>query len=176
MGSDKVYFFFISGAKKGKIEAASPANGVIRIGRQPYCEVQLDPYADIPASGNHARVVREGPGWALVDSGSSWGTWKNDQRVNGPVPLTTGDVITCGQDDRGRQGPQIRFYLDTDILRCPGCEGPVYKRHFKCPTCKHKFCLRCIDFRTKTCKLCGSAGAAQPAAMQPGFDASQNSE
>jgi hypothetical protein len=156
VGSDKVYFFFISGSKKGKIEAASPANGVIRIGRQPYCEVQLDPYEDIPASGNHARVVREGMGWALVDSGSSWGTWKNDQRVSGPVPLTTGDVITLGQDDRGRQGPQIRFYLDRDILRCPGCEGPVYKRHFKCPSCKHKFCLRCIDFRTKTCKLCAS--------------------
>jgi len=42
-------------AKKGKIEASDAR--IIRIGRQPYCEVTLDPYQDIPASGEHARIV-----------------------------------------------------------------------------------------------------------------------
>lgn len=161
MGPSRVYFFFISGARKGRIEAVEAE--VIRIGRQHYCELQLDPYQDIPASGDHARVLREGPDrWALVDSGSTWGTWKNDVRVMGKVPLLTGDVITCGHDDRGRAGPRIRFYSDKDILRCPSCDGPVYKRHFRCPTCARKYCLRCIDFRTQTCKPCGTSPAAHP--------------
>ena len=167
MGPARVYFFFISGSKKGRIEAIEAAD-VIRIGRQPYCELALDPYQDIPASGDHARVVREGPDrWALVDSGSSWGTWKNDVRVMGKVPLLTGDVITCGHDDRGRAGPRIRFYQDKDILRCLGCDGPVYKRHFRCPTCTRKYCLRCIDFRTQTCKPCGLRTAAMGAPPRP---------
>ena len=162
MGPLRVYFFFISGAKKGRIEAVEA--DVIRIGRQHYCELQLDPYADIPASGDHARVVREGlERWALIDSGSTWGTWKNDVRVMGKVPLLTGDVITCGHDDRGRAGPRIRFYQDKDIMRCPCCEGPVYKRHFRCPTCGRKYCLQCIDFRTQTCKPCGT----RPPAIRP---------
>lgn len=166
MGPTRVYFFFISGSKKGRIEAIEA--DVIRIGRQPYCELALDPYQDIPASGDHARVIREAPDrWALVDSGSSWGTWKNDVRVMGKVPLLTGDVITCGHDDKGRAGPRIRFYSDRDILRCPGCDGPVYKRHFRCPTCTRKYCLRCIDFRTQTCKPCGARPATAPAAMRP---------
>ena len=48
----KVYLFFLTGAKKGKIEASDAR--IVRIGRQPYCEVQLDAYQDIPASGEHA--------------------------------------------------------------------------------------------------------------------------
>lgn len=158
----KIYLFFISGAKKGRIEFSEA--DIIRIGRQPYCEVQLDAYQDIPASGNHAQIVWEGQNrFSLIDSGSTWGTWKNDVRIMGRVPIQTGDVITLGQDDRGRMGPQLRFYLDADVLRCPSCSGPVYKRHFRCPTCQRKFCLRCIDFGSKTCKPCGAAAPARAA-------------
>jgi hypothetical protein len=177
---EKVYFFFLSGAKKGKIESA-PATGLIRIGRQHDSTLQLDPYEDIPASGDHAQIVCEGhERFLLEDRGSSWGTFKNDVPVVGRVPITTGDVITCGQDDQGRQGPRLKFYLEKDVLRCPGCEGPVYKRHFKCPACKKKHCLRCIDFKAKTCKACGpqvvqAKAKARPAAKptgtgDPGFE------
>lgn len=150
----KVYLFFLSGVKKGKIEAAE--GRLIRIGRQPYCEIQLDPYQDIPASGVHAQIVCEPNGtFFLADCNSSWGTFKNDARVTGPVPVTTGDVITCGVDDSGHTGPRIKFYQEKDILRCPCCSGPVYKRHFKCPRCSSKYCLRCIDFQRKVCQPCG---------------------
>ncbi|MCO5165672.1 MAG: FHA domain-containing protein [Planctomycetes bacterium] len=164
----KVYFFFLSGAKKGKIEGV-PATGAIRIGRQHDASIQLDPYEDIPASGDHAQVVCEGDErFFLEDRGSSWGTFKNDIPVVSRVPLTTGDVITCGQDDQGRQGPRIKFYLEKDVLRCPGCDGPVYKRHFKCPGCRRKFCLRCIDFKTKSCKPCAPAVVTAPARAATG--------
>lgn len=149
------YFFFLSGAKKGRIEPARPSGRVIRVGRQPYCEVPLDPYLDIPASGEHAQVVCEPTGgFTLHDAGSSWGTYKNEQRVSAPVQITTGDVITFGRDDRGNVGPQVKFYLARDILRCRVCEGPVYKRHFKCTGCQQKVCLRCVVVQRRLCKAC----------------------
>ena len=149
------YFFFLSGAKKGRIEPARPSGRVIRVGRQPYCEVPLDPYLDIPASGEHAQVVCEPTGgFTLHDANSSWGTYKNEQRVSAPVQITTGDVITFGRDDRGNVGPQVKFYLARDILRCRVCEGPVYKRHFKCIGCHQKVCLRCVVVQRRLCKAC----------------------
>ena len=149
------YFFFLSGAKKGRIEPARPSGRVIRVGRQPYCEVPLDPYLDIPASGEHAQVVCEPTGgFTLHDANSSWGTYKNEQRVSAPVQITTGDVITFGRDDRGNVGPQVKFYLARDILRCRVCEGPVYKRHFKCTGCHQKVCLRCVVVQRRLCKAC----------------------
>jgi hypothetical protein len=161
----KVYLFFLSGAKKGKIEASEAQ--VVRIGRQPYCEIPLDPYQDIPASGEHAKIVCQPDGtFTLFDSGSSWGTFKNDVRLTGPVAITTGDVITFGLDQQGNVGPKAKFYLESDILRCPSCKGPVYKRHFKCPGCRKKVCLRCIDFKAKTCAPCGKRKSKSPAAKK----------
>ena len=160
-----IYFFYLSGAKKGKIERAQAA--VVRLGRQPYCEVALDPHQDLPASGEHAHVQQEPDGtFTLHDKGSTWGTYKNDVRIHGPVPLTTGDVVTLGIDEEGRQGPRLKFYLEKDILRCASCEGPVYKRHFKCPDCRRKTCLRCIDFSRKVCKPCGARRAAATGAYE----------
>jgi hypothetical protein len=155
----QIFFFFLSGAKKGKIEFADAQ--VVRIGRQPYCELQLDPYQDIPASGDHCHVIREADGYYVLDSGSTFGTFINGMPVQGRVKLNTGDVIECGKDPaQGREGPRLKFYLETDVRKCPICSGPVYKRHFKCPDCGKKTCLRCIDFKTKICKHCADAREA----------------
>ena len=175
------YFFFMSGAKKGKIEPARPTGRIIRLGRQPYCEVALDPYQDIPASGEHCQVIVEPQGgFTLRDSGSSWGTFKNEIRIAGPVPITTGDVITLGRDDQGRVGPQLKFYLARDILRCRVCEGPVYKRHFKCPGCDQKVCLRCVVVERRLCKACvltvGAPAATAPAPARPATASGWNSQ
>ncbi|MCA8925702.1 MAG: FHA domain-containing protein [Planctomycetes bacterium] len=165
MGS-RIFIYHVSGAKQGEIEVCT--SNVVRIGRQPGCEVQVDPYADLYASGHHAQITWVGgEQFTLADTGSKLGTFKNDLKVVDPVAITTGDVITLGRDRQGRTGPQLRFYLDRDILKCPGCQDPVYKRHFTCPSCTQKFCLRCIDFRQKTCKPCGQRPQAMPAA--PGF-------
>ncbi|MBI3723696.1 FHA domain-containing protein, partial [bacterium] len=163
-----VFFFFLSGAKKGKIESSDAQ--VVRIGRQPFCEVQLDPHQDIPASGEHCHVIRESNGiYFLIDSGSSYGTFLNGVRVQGRVPLNTGDVIECGKDDAGeREGPRLKFYLETDVRKCPICSLPVYKRHFKCPECGKKTCLRCIDFKNKVCLRCGESLAKAETATREG--------
>jgi hypothetical protein len=169
--TEKVYFFFLSGAKKGKIEAA-PIDAPVRIGRQHDCQIQLDPYEDIPASGDHAQITVGLDGsFYLEDRGSSWGTFKNDVPVVGKVSITTGDVITLGHDDTGKVGPKIKFYLEKDVLRCPACEGPVYKRHFKCPVCARKYCLRCIDFKSKTCQPCGKDVVPAKPPKKPGAPA-----
>ena len=122
----QIFFFFLSGSKKGKIEAADAQ--VVRIGRQPYCELKLDPYQDIPASGDHCHVIREEDGsYYVLDSGSTFGTWLNGNRIQGRVKLSTGDVIECGRDvDGAREGPRLKFYLETDVRKCPVCSGPVY--------------------------------------------------
>ncbi|MEZ6187180.1 MAG: FHA domain-containing protein [Planctomycetota bacterium] len=166
MGS-RIFIYHVSGAKQGEIEVCT--SNVVRMGRQPGCEIQVDPYADLYASGHHAQITWVGgEQFTLADTGSKLGTFKNDVRVVDPVPLTTGDVITLGRDRQGRTGPQLRFYLDRDILKCPGCQDPVYKRHFTCPTCQQRFCLRCIDFRQRVCKPCGQRPASAPA-PQHGF-------
>ena len=156
------YLFFLTGAKQGKIV---PCRGeVIRIGRQYHSEIPLDPYQDLPASGDHARVLRAPTGqFFLEDVGSTWGTYLNEQRLTQRVPITTGDVILCGRDDAGREGPRLKFYLESDVLRCPGCEGPVHKRHFRCPGCGRKHCMRCLNRPTQTCARC----AGQPLPPPP---------
>ncbi len=159
----QVFLFFLSGSRKGKIDATEAQ--VVRIGRQPYCEVKLDPYQDIPASGDHCHIIREADGYYLLDSGSTFGTFLNGNAIQGRVKLSTGDVIECGRDaNAGREGPRLKFYLETDLRKCPVCEGPVYKRHFKCPTCRKKTCLRCIDFGKKVCLNCAAAPAHQKSA------------
>jgi hypothetical protein len=162
----QIFFFFLSGSKKGKIESSDAQ--VTRIGRQPYCEIKLDPQQDIPASGDHCHVIREADGYYLLDSGSTFGTFLNGQQVQGRSKLSTGDVIDLGKDAaQGREGPRLKFYLETDVRKCPCCSGPVYKRHFRCPSCNKKTCLRCIDFAKKICLTCATAPAAKASA---GFD------
>jgi hypothetical protein len=155
-----IYLFFLSGAKKGKIESADAQ--VVRIGRQPYCEISLDAHQDIPASGDHCHIIREADGsYFVLDSGSTFGTFLNGDRIQGRIRLSTGDVIECGKDPGGgREGPRLKFYLETDIRKCPVCSAPVYKRHFRCPDCRKKTCLRCIDFQQKVCRHCADARQA----------------
>lgn len=153
----QVFLYFLSGAKKGKIESADAQ--VVRIGRQPYCEVGLDPHHDIPASGVHCHIIREPDGsYYLLDSQSTFGTYLNGTRITGRVKLSTGDVIECGKDAAGgREGPRLKFYLEGDIRKCAVCSELVYKKHYKCPDCRKKVCLRCVDEKHKVCKNCGEA-------------------
>lgn len=66
---------------------------VIAIGRDPTCTIRLDsPYV----SRQHARVERRADGLTLVDLGSRNGSLLNGRRVEHPVPLGVGDVITIG--------------------------------------------------------------------------------
>jgi hypothetical protein len=64
------------------------------LGRAPSNTITLN---DAFASAEHALVMLRGGQWWLEDRGSSNGTLLNGYRVEEPVVLSTGDVISVGQ-------------------------------------------------------------------------------
>lgn len=73
----------------------------VLIGRAPSCTLVLD---DDYSSSRHARVYPEGDGWLVEDLGSTNGTFLDDQRVTGPVPVRAGAQIRIGQSVLELQG------------------------------------------------------------------------
>ncbi|NLU80546.1 FHA domain-containing protein [Micromonospora sp. HNM0581] len=63
------------------------------IGRDPTVDIVVhDPHL----SRRHVEIWRAGEGTALVDLGSTNGTWVNDRRATEVVQLSDGDVIRVG--------------------------------------------------------------------------------
>lgn len=75
---------------------------LIRIGRMPDSDVNLDPEVDLDASGRHAEIRSENGRYILIDAGSRNGTWLNGQRVK-HAALRTEDEI-----ELGRGGPKLK--------------------------------------------------------------------
>jgi pSer/pThr/pTyr-binding forkhead associated (FHA) protein len=69
-----------------------PAGDEVRIGRRAGLEIQL-PFATI--SSLHARVVRHGKGWALLDMGSVNGTFVGEARLQVGIPrvIAQGELL-----------------------------------------------------------------------------------
>jgi hypothetical protein len=67
--------------------------GSTRLGRAPDNEIVLP---DAQASRHHAIINFDGARFEVVDLGSANGTAVNGHRIDGPVPLQSGDVITVG--------------------------------------------------------------------------------
>ncbi|WFE42061.1 FHA domain-containing protein [Micromonospora sp. WMMD998] len=78
--------------------------GVQVIGRAPEADVVL---ADAHLSRRHASVQATGEGVLLTDLGSTNGTWLNDTRVVGSVPVSDGDVIRLGRTDLRLYDPGV---------------------------------------------------------------------
>ena len=80
------------GSQSDRVVEVEPSGDEIRIGRRGGLEIQL-PFTTI--SGLHARVVRHGAGWGVVDMGSVNGSFVGEERlvVGVPRPLEAGDVI-----------------------------------------------------------------------------------
>jgi sigma-B regulation protein RsbU (phosphoserine phosphatase) len=66
----------------------------ISLGRSSTAELSFPD--DSGLSRQHLAIEREGDGWALRDLGSKNGTMLNGSKVNGRVPLKSGDRITAG--------------------------------------------------------------------------------
>ncbi len=66
----------------------------ISLGRSAAAELSFPD--DSGLSRQHLAIERDGDGWALLDLGSKNGTMLNGARVNGRVPLKSGDRITAG--------------------------------------------------------------------------------
>lgn len=64
----------------------------LSIGRDPASDVVVD---DPRVSRHHADLLRDGPSWSIVDTGSANGTFVNGARVD-TVPLHPGDRIALG--------------------------------------------------------------------------------
>jgi hypothetical protein len=63
------------------------------IGREAACDMTL---ADVTVSRWHASLQRDAGGWLLADLGSTNGTRLNGWRVNGPIPVRAGDLVSFG--------------------------------------------------------------------------------
>ncbi|MEW6028936.1 MAG: FHA domain-containing protein [Chloroflexota bacterium] len=66
----------------------------IVIGRDPSVDISIPSAA---VSRRHARLMRDGDGYALEDLGSSNGTYLNGERLTGRRPLKNGDEIRLGK-------------------------------------------------------------------------------
>jgi pSer/pThr/pTyr-binding forkhead associated (FHA) protein len=69
---------------------------VIRIGRDPECELSLQGEASTAVSRRHAVIEMRAEGATLADTGSSNGTLLNGKPIENAVPLRVGDRIQMG--------------------------------------------------------------------------------
>jgi hypothetical protein len=69
---------------------------IIRIGRDPQCELVLQGESSKGVSRQHARIELTAKGARISDTGSSNGTLLNGQMLDGPAPLAVGDTIQMG--------------------------------------------------------------------------------
>jgi hypothetical protein len=65
----------------------------VALGRHPEAAIFLD---DITVSRDHARLERQGEGWAIIDEGSLNGTYVNRRRQD-HAALADGDEIQIGK-------------------------------------------------------------------------------
>lgn len=83
-------------APDGSTSELAVAAGVVRLGRDPACEVAFDPNAFPMVSARHARLERTADSCLLVPLSQSNRTLVNGQPIDGPVPVKAGDRIRLG--------------------------------------------------------------------------------
>jgi len=81
--------------RKPPMQLTLPAGSQARfiIGREPACDMTL---LDQTVSRWHASLKREDDGWLLTDLGSTNGTRLNGWRVNVPIVVSPGDLVSFG--------------------------------------------------------------------------------
>jgi pSer/pThr/pTyr-binding forkhead associated (FHA) protein len=72
------------------------AGPVVRIGRDPECDLALQGEAGDAVSRRHAQIQLSAGGATVTDLGSSNGTQLNGVRLEAPAPLRVGDQIQMG--------------------------------------------------------------------------------
>lgn len=88
---DGVLFLFSSGDGQSRWNSVPIRGREITIGRSPECSIVLP---HISVSKVHARIVREGSGFVLIDNNSTNGIVVNQQQVQGRHFLQEKDVIS----------------------------------------------------------------------------------
>jgi hypothetical protein len=86
------------------------------LGRDPACNLVIN---DVEVSRRHARFIAQSGGYAIEDLGSTNGTFIDEQRIKGVVPLKPGASIRLGDrvsfiyesapaDEAGTQGVPVK--------------------------------------------------------------------
>jgi len=102
----RVVIDHLAGSRRGQRQELA-ADGRIRFGRHPDCEVAFDPVRDIDASSRHAELRAGHGGWVLVDVGSSNGTYVDGRRVTETKVAESVPVII----EFGHDGPRLRLFV-----------------------------------------------------------------
>ncbi len=105
----RVVIDHVAGSRRGQRQELS-ADGRVRFGRHPECEVSFDPQRDIDASSRHAELRHVDAGWVLVDLGSSNGTYVDGHRVT-ETPVVRNVPVAV---EFGPGGPRIRLFVGDD--------------------------------------------------------------
>jgi pSer/pThr/pTyr-binding forkhead associated (FHA) protein len=120
----RVVIDHLAGSRRGQRQELA-AEGRIRFGRHPDCEVAFDPVRDIDASSRHAELRPVDSGWVLVDIGSSNGTYVDGRRVT-EAKVIEGVPLHV---EFGHDGPQLRLFMgDPDALAHMPIPQPVRRK------------------------------------------------
>jgi mono/diheme cytochrome c family protein len=88
----KLTLRIVGSSKHAHLEAEG---AVLRLGRDPECEISLGDKFD-SVSWRHAKIVLSAKGAVLTDLESTNGTFINDKRLQGAMPIKKGDHIRLG--------------------------------------------------------------------------------
>jgi S1-C subfamily serine protease len=94
----------LSGSRTGQRERFD--RSPVTIGRHPLSDLKLDPEIDLDVSARHAELREWNGGWAVVDQGSTNGTFVNGVRILGQRRLSDGDRLGLGAT-----GPQLEVRI-----------------------------------------------------------------
>lgn len=112
-------------------------------------------------SRRHARLLLQGGDYVVEDLGSHNGTKVNGQRISGPCPVRSGDVIAVGEVllilHQPAAAPPPRMVLDARSLRRRLCEERERSLHYERP-----FALLTIDLGVGPWDRDGLAVALHP--------------
>ncbi|MCB0325129.1 MAG: OmpA family protein [Bdellovibrionales bacterium] len=123
------YLRHLTGRRAGEI--AQYEYGNIRIGRDEYNDLQLDPEEDAQVSGRHAMIFERAGQFVIEDLKSLNGTYVNGERITESTVLKDGDEIELAPG-----GPRMLFSTKAprSTLEVEGAVAKEGKKIVKSPT------------------------------------------
>lgn len=110
---DRIIIDFHHGARAGQTEIYPLVRfASLYMGRDPNCDIRLDAELDLVVSRSHAVIEwidedEQPRRYTLTDLLSSNGTFLNGERIEGTVPLHSGDRVRLGVD-----GPEFSVLIE----------------------------------------------------------------